>query len=496
MSCRGGRTGAPSPPKSVRVPVRHGVPLRTPRGRGAGREALRLAVDRRRRGTTRASRPRLSARASALPAGIDEPRRSSRGSDAFSACVSDIYRYQVWWMLGGTAACSSPPPRSCSRIPLWITRRRHLQPLTREDAPAVDRRRSRELAAEQGLRAPRLSLEPARSVARRARVRPPGPVHGGAHGRLARQAGRPIRLPSARSSATSSHTSGTATSASRTSRSRSGTRSCSSPCCRSRSRCSTRGSHDLGASPGGWLVLAALVYLTRNAVLRSREVYADLRASVPDGPDGRCDAYWPDCRGRSRACSSQVRRVHPDPQKRLAAVDDPRPLFPLGAVVAFAAGLSSTIAYESVVQLLSTFVNEPLDLHSSPHSRLRRSSLGSWASPSGARRLRLSRRDGSPLRRGSTGWHWQRGSCSDQSSHSSGRSPRATPCCDTRQPGRCRLGGVAGPRDRAPARLDPDECFLVDSSPRRPALLLRGSGDPVHRGGGAHDLHGRVLCRS
>ena len=44
-------------------------------------------------------------------------------------------------------------------------------------------------------------------------------------------------------------------------------------------------------------------------------------------------------------------------------MNDTRPLFPLGAVVAFAAGLTATIAFGSVVQLLSTFVSEPLDLN-------------------------------------------------------------------------------------------------------------------------------------
>ena len=41
----------------------------------------------------------------------------------------------------------------------------------------------------------------------------------------------------------------------------------------------------------GWRIvpLAALVYLTGAAILRARELYADVRASVWDGPDG---ALW------------------------------------------------------------------------------------------------------------------------------------------------------------------------------------------------------------
>ena len=46
---------------------------------------------------------------------------------------------------------------------------------------------------------------------------------------------------------------------------------------------------------GGCSRSPALVYLTRNAVLRAREVFADVRASVPDGPPGRPpqDPRWP-----------------------------------------------------------------------------------------------------------------------------------------------------------------------------------------------------------
>ena len=40
------------------------------------------------------------------------------------------------------------------------------------------------------------------------------------------------------------------------------------------------------AQLGQSLALTALVYLTRNSVLRAREVFADVRASVPDGPHG------------------------------------------------------------------------------------------------------------------------------------------------------------------------------------------------------------------
>jgi hypothetical protein len=54
--------------------------------------------------------------------------------------------------------------------------------------------------------------------------------------------------------------------------------------------------------------------------------------------------------------------VHPRPEQRLEALEDTRPLFPLGAVVAFAAGLTATIAYDSVTTLLTTYVDDAFDL--------------------------------------------------------------------------------------------------------------------------------------
>ena len=107
-------------------------------------------------------------------------------------------------------------------------------------------------------------------------------------------------------------------------------------------------------------VLALLVYLTRNAVLRSREVYADLRASVPDGPAGALRRVLEGLPRRSADPLSRLRSVHPDPRRRLAALDDTRPLFPLGAVVAFAAGLTATIAFDSVVTAALELRQRPL----------------------------------------------------------------------------------------------------------------------------------------
>jgi hypothetical protein len=114
----------------------------------------------------------------------------------------------------------------------------------------------------------------------------------------------------------------------------------------------------------GWRLaaLALLVYLTRNAVLRSREIYADVRASAgPAAFDGvrRAVAGLPRPR---RTALGGLSRVHPPPEDRLAAVEDTRPLFALDLATAFGAGIAATIAYESAVSLVSVFVSDPLDM--------------------------------------------------------------------------------------------------------------------------------------
>jgi hypothetical protein len=60
----------------------------------------------------------------------------AQGPDAFSGCVSDLYRYQVSWMVGGTIALAAAAAAILLAYPVWIARRRRLVPLTAEDAPA------------------------------------------------------------------------------------------------------------------------------------------------------------------------------------------------------------------------------------------------------------------------------------------------------------------------------------------------------------------------
>ena len=220
-----------------------------------------------------------------LLAGRRDEHRAVHGAltDAFSTCVAQLYRYQVWWMLGGTAALLLAAAAIMLATPLWITRRRKLQPLTGRGRAGRGRggRGARARAGPRAAAAATGTHSTRRREVSRSGTRAATASRSAAGSSSSRRSTRPRSGPS---SATSSRTSATATSGSRTSRSRSGTRSCSSRWSPSSSRCWAR---DLLSNVIWRLaVLALLVYLTRNAVLRSREVYADLRASVPDGPAG------------------------------------------------------------------------------------------------------------------------------------------------------------------------------------------------------------------
>lgn len=107
------------------------------------------------------------------------------------------------------------------------------------------------------------------------------------------------------------------------------------------------------------VVLAEIVYLTRNALLRTRELYADARASLWDGPAGALGrvlsglpappvgAAW-SAPGRRRWLS-----VHPDPRERYRTLDDTEGLFRIGFWDALGTGIAATIAVPHVVAMLA-----------------------------------------------------------------------------------------------------------------------------------------------
>lgn len=94
------------------------------------------------------------------------------------------------------------------------------------------------------------------------------------------------------------------------------------------------------------LALTVLVYLTRNAILRVREVHADAIAAVHDGPDGALRGLVGGLRVPTGPRWRALLSTHPDPRQRLAVLDDPavlaRPSLWVLAGAGIAAGMLAT----------------------------------------------------------------------------------------------------------------------------------------------------------
>jgi Zn-dependent protease with chaperone function len=299
---------------------------------------------------------------SPIARGVTDVAGFSAASKAFSECVNAANRDTVWWMVGGTAGLVVVALALVLLTPRWIERRRNLVPLPEEDAPSVVTR-LRELVREAGLEEhePRFLWNPL----------DPAPT-GLAYGHLGRYSvaltgglvTRHITDPPAFDAVIRHELAHI----------------------RNRDVDTTyttvaiwyaflvgavvpfvltlfgEGAATLGRLSWRLTALALLVYLTRNAVLRSREVYADVRASVADGRDGGLRRLLASLPMVSHGWVDRFRRLHPDPVVRLRALDDTRPLFRFGALVAFGSGVAATIAYENVVTLVSSFGLDPVDM--------------------------------------------------------------------------------------------------------------------------------------
>jgi hypothetical protein len=115
------------------------------------------------------------------------------------------------------------------------------------------------------------------------------------------------------------------------------------------------------------LILSIVIYFTRNAILRAREVYADVRASVWDEQDGQTRQS-----GQTGALRRVINslpavgkgrwrylfRTHPDPQKRNRLLDDTAALFSVRFWDAFAVGIVVITGISGVNYLLSLWENE------------------------------------------------------------------------------------------------------------------------------------------
>ena len=103
------------------------------------------------------------------------------------------------------------------------------------------------------------------------------------------------------------------------------------------------------------LALAALVYLTRNAVLRAREFYADVRASTFDGAEGGLNRALEALPQAKTSRWGRIFTLHPDPVIRRQCLQDTGPLFRLSLWDALATGIAASIVLPGVLELLVEF---------------------------------------------------------------------------------------------------------------------------------------------
>ena len=263
-------------------------------------------------------------------AGLGDPQAYATRSKHLQGCLASINHPKGYFMLAGAGATVAVASLLYLLVPLWKLRRGKLKSITEEDAPGVPDELGR-LARDAGLtRVPRFVWNPLR-----------GTPTGVAFGRLGRHyvglTGGLVRmfysdLPSFRAIALHelAHL-------------------------RNRDVDRTYFTVTLwyalflvaiipllvtivgeGAGvvlPILWRLaaLTLLVYLIRNAVLRSRETYADLRADTTGGHE-RIRAVLGASREPKRSWLRGLIRVHPPTETRLAALDTTDGLFTARAI--------------------------------------------------------------------------------------------------------------------------------------------------------------------
>ena len=105
---------------------------------------------------------------------------------------------------------------------------------------------------------------------------------------------------------------------------------------------------------GRVLVLFLLIRLMRNSVLRVREYYADLRASIWDSQSSALRLALESAERSSEKLNSWQRIwvTHPDLGDRQRILDNPNPLLQMGFWDAFATGMATMIPFTSFVALV------------------------------------------------------------------------------------------------------------------------------------------------
>jgi Zn-dependent protease with chaperone function len=119
---------------------------------------------------------------------------------------------------------------------------------------------------------------------------------------------------------------------------------------------------DMAATGLRLAALALFVYLARNAVLRARELYADVRASVWDGPGGALSRAIAAASTSPGAAWRRHWGFHPDAATRLRTLRDTASMFRFGIWDALATGVAAGIALPSLDAPLELLVPMPLAL--------------------------------------------------------------------------------------------------------------------------------------
>jgi len=115
-----------------------------------------------------------------------------------------------------------------------------------------------------------------------------------------------------------------------------------------------------GLSPLAWVgtwswrlaALSLLVYLTRSSFLRTREVYADIRASAWDGPAGALPRVLDRLPRPGLPAWLRPLAAHPDPSRRQRWLDHPDALFGLGFWEAFGTGAAVGVANTDIATMV------------------------------------------------------------------------------------------------------------------------------------------------
>jgi Zn-dependent protease with chaperone function len=115
-------------------------------------------------------------------------------------------------------------------------------------------------------------------------------------------------------------------------------------------------------------VLAIAVLLARNAFLRRRELYADVRACRSGAPVAAYRRVLRALRSGSQRSARRTLDVHPEPSEREIVLSDTRSLFAMSGWDAFLAGFAGTLVFAGLAMMIAAATGDQVDFASGPPS--------------------------------------------------------------------------------------------------------------------------------